>query len=390
MRDWCRPEQGTRCFDQLPATVARPLTGVSNGPALDEPLLRKRFERVRIPCTSTRLGWRFLERHAGHLLFDRVGSDGLFTQLTAQFPSTTTAQVTTIHSGKTHGRRARARTEPGTSRRADVRSAHHSAPVLVRRRRHARHALRTDRSRRPLPDGVDLRAPGGGRSGGAASCCPRRSRALRRTSPCSCGTRTSSRSRHTEVVLAAASRAFDEGSRLRPRSASLMSSTPSCTRSAPDDPLVDAAAQDSCWMRSPGATFPTGTLVLLTADHGMSPVDPALTGSRQRALGRAGRAPGDRRRRQAARTGRAPAAISFFTFAKGRSPRCAPSSGSVSTAWPTSSPSTCSWPRASSPSRRGDCVSGSRTSSSFPATARRCTGTSRAASCNSSTASTAA
>src|SRR4029078_5862344 len=96
MRDWCRREQGTRCFDQLPATVERLLTGASSGPALEEPFLRERFERVAFVCLAA-FGWSFLERHAGPPLFARAGSDGVLTQLTAQFPSTTTAQVTTIH-----------------------------------------------------------------------------------------------------------------------------------------------------------------------------------------------------------------------------------------------------------------------------------------------------
>jgi hypothetical protein len=98
MRDWCRPEQGTRCFDQLPATVERLLTGASHGPVLGEPLLRERFERVVFVYFDA-FGWTFLERHADHPLLARAHTEGLLAQLTAQFPSTTTAQVTTIHSG---------------------------------------------------------------------------------------------------------------------------------------------------------------------------------------------------------------------------------------------------------------------------------------------------
>ena len=98
MRSWCRPEQGRRCFDQLPFTIERLLTGVADGPALEEPLLQERFERVVFVYFDA-FGWTFLERHAEHPLFARARSEGLLTQLTAQFPSTTTAQVTTVHSG---------------------------------------------------------------------------------------------------------------------------------------------------------------------------------------------------------------------------------------------------------------------------------------------------
>jgi hypothetical protein len=98
MRSWCRPEQGRRCFDQLPFTIERLLTGVAEGSALEEPLLQERFERVVFVYFDA-FGWTFLDRHAEHPLFARARSEGLLTQLTAQFPSTTTAQVTTVHSG---------------------------------------------------------------------------------------------------------------------------------------------------------------------------------------------------------------------------------------------------------------------------------------------------
>ena len=44
----------------------------------------------------------------------------------------------------------------------------------------------------------------------------------------------------------------------------------------PDDPLVDAGVRIVLDALA-STTFPAGTLVLLTADHGMSPVDPART-----------------------------------------------------------------------------------------------------------------
>src|SRR4029079_16713636 len=140
----------------------------------------------------------------------------------------------------------------------------------------------------------------------------------------------------------------------------------------PDDPLVEAGA-GLVLDALAGATFPPGTLVLLTADHGMSPVDPARTvyvnelwpglaelmetGADGKPLGPGGGG-GAREKSRSPRPG--PAAISSSTFAKGISTRCAPGSGSVSTAWPTSSRSTSSWPRASSRSRRRDCGSGAR------------------------------
>jgi len=98
VRAWCRPEQGRRCFDQLPATLERLLTGASDGPALDEPLLRDRFEGVVLVYFDA-FGWTLQERHAEHTVLAHAAAAGLLTQLTSQFPSTTTAQVTTIHTG---------------------------------------------------------------------------------------------------------------------------------------------------------------------------------------------------------------------------------------------------------------------------------------------------
>jgi len=44
-------------------------------------------------------GWRFFEPWADHPFLQRVVDDGVVTKLTSQFPSTTAAHVTTIHTG---------------------------------------------------------------------------------------------------------------------------------------------------------------------------------------------------------------------------------------------------------------------------------------------------
>ena len=67
------PEQGRRCFDQLPATIERLLTGANSGPVLDEPLLRERFQRVAVVYLDA-FGWLFLERQRKHPLLRRVRS----------------------------------------------------------------------------------------------------------------------------------------------------------------------------------------------------------------------------------------------------------------------------------------------------------------------------
>ncbi len=91
---WVYPERG-RCFDQLPATVERLLGGAADGLDLGSPLLRGTYDRVALIYLDA-FGWRFLARHGDHPLFRDAQ---LVERLTSQFPSTTTAHATTIHSG---------------------------------------------------------------------------------------------------------------------------------------------------------------------------------------------------------------------------------------------------------------------------------------------------
>jgi len=48
-------------------------------------------------------GRRFLERHADHPLLRRLAAEGTITPLLSQFPSTTTAHITTLHTGRPVG-----------------------------------------------------------------------------------------------------------------------------------------------------------------------------------------------------------------------------------------------------------------------------------------------
>jgi predicted AlkP superfamily pyrophosphatase or phosphodiesterase len=89
------PAYGDRCFDALPATVERLLTGAGEGLRLGTPVLERRYDHVVLVYLDA-FGWRFAERHGGHPLLH--GAD-LVEPLTSQFPSTTLVHATTIHSG---------------------------------------------------------------------------------------------------------------------------------------------------------------------------------------------------------------------------------------------------------------------------------------------------
>jgi hypothetical protein len=82
----------------LPPTVERLLAATPGG--LPDAALPSGCapERVGLVLLDA-FGRRFLERHGDHPLVRRIESDGVLTPLVAQFPSTTTAHVTTMHTG---------------------------------------------------------------------------------------------------------------------------------------------------------------------------------------------------------------------------------------------------------------------------------------------------
>jgi Type I phosphodiesterase / nucleotide pyrophosphatase len=71
-------------FAELPAVVAR--------------ALRDGRRRVAVVFLDA-FGWRFVQRHAEHPLLARIARDGTLAPMASQFPSTTVAHVTTMHTG---------------------------------------------------------------------------------------------------------------------------------------------------------------------------------------------------------------------------------------------------------------------------------------------------
>jgi len=82
----------------LPATIVRALTGTGLGLPLDLGRLAGRYERVVVVYFDA-FGWRWYERHADHPLLKHAVAHGEVSKLTSQFPSTTAAHMTTIHTG---------------------------------------------------------------------------------------------------------------------------------------------------------------------------------------------------------------------------------------------------------------------------------------------------
>lgn len=96
-----RPLYDSYGFAQIPQTIRYCLTdsdqkGVPFGPRDD---LYQKYDTVVLFFVDA-FGWRFFEQyHQRSPFLRRAAEDGLICKLTSQFPSTTAAHVTTIHTG---------------------------------------------------------------------------------------------------------------------------------------------------------------------------------------------------------------------------------------------------------------------------------------------------
>jgi predicted AlkP superfamily pyrophosphatase or phosphodiesterase len=98
-RGTVRPDYGGGSFADIPAYIQQVLTGAPQTtlqPAGWPGHLRcRRIVTIFIDA----FGWRFFERFQDHPLLQRFANAGSVTKLTSQFPSTTSAHVTTLYTG---------------------------------------------------------------------------------------------------------------------------------------------------------------------------------------------------------------------------------------------------------------------------------------------------
>lgn len=99
--DFIKPRYGSHCFADLPSTIKYLLTDVGT-PSLASDVLERfdqRYETVILFFIDA-FGWRFIEQYGDdYPLLRRLIQEGQVSKLTSQFPSTTFAHVTTIHTG---------------------------------------------------------------------------------------------------------------------------------------------------------------------------------------------------------------------------------------------------------------------------------------------------
>ena len=97
-----RPIYDSYAFARIPDTIRSLLTGQDGAGALPPRTLAhlpRRYNKVILILIDA-FGWRFLQRFVDDYPFlRRIASEGVISKLTSQFPSTTAAHVTTIHTG---------------------------------------------------------------------------------------------------------------------------------------------------------------------------------------------------------------------------------------------------------------------------------------------------
>lgn len=100
-----KPRYGAACFADLPQTLIHLLTG-QGAPALAPEILNglaPTYDQVILILVDA-FGWRFFERYQeDHPFLTEIAKAGVVARLTSQFPSTTAAHVTCIHTGLTPG-----------------------------------------------------------------------------------------------------------------------------------------------------------------------------------------------------------------------------------------------------------------------------------------------
>ena len=99
-----RPLYDSYCFSRIPWTLEAALTGEPNARTLPPDALGALADRPRtvVVLFVDAFGWRFFEKFAERTpALDRFLRDGVVSKLTALFPSTTSAHVACLHSGRT-------------------------------------------------------------------------------------------------------------------------------------------------------------------------------------------------------------------------------------------------------------------------------------------------
>lgn len=100
-KEFRRPLYDSYCFSNIPGTIEKLLTGNSNLRQLpDDVTPKETYDKVLLFFIDA-FGWRFFEQYKDRYpLLKKFLTDGVVSKITSQFPSTTAAHVTTIHTAE--------------------------------------------------------------------------------------------------------------------------------------------------------------------------------------------------------------------------------------------------------------------------------------------------
>lgn len=94
-----KPLYDSFCFSRIPATVSYLLTGEGKSEGLPESCFDQGDYDGVILLFIDAFGWCFLEKYLSHPFIQRCLDKGILSKITTEFPSTTAAHVTTVHTG---------------------------------------------------------------------------------------------------------------------------------------------------------------------------------------------------------------------------------------------------------------------------------------------------
>jgi predicted AlkP superfamily pyrophosphatase or phosphodiesterase len=98
-KSFVKPLYESFCFSRIPASINSLLTEGKGGlPLSCFEGFEQRYDTVILFFLDA-FGWRFFEKYIDHPFLQRFVQQGVVSKITSQFPSTTAAEVTTIHTG---------------------------------------------------------------------------------------------------------------------------------------------------------------------------------------------------------------------------------------------------------------------------------------------------
>ena len=98
--EFIKPNYHNYCFSNIPSFILDRFNNTNNSKLPVDVIFdkNKKFQKI-IFFLIDGLGWRFIKKYQNHPFLKFVEKSGVISKLTSQFPSTTAAHVTCIHTG---------------------------------------------------------------------------------------------------------------------------------------------------------------------------------------------------------------------------------------------------------------------------------------------------